>query len=302
VIPGFFLFAIFFLLQLLPSMARTDPLPQNLELSAEGNFIILAQVEGRPVRLRVDPGSGGIVLNLRTARAIGISDSGQPLQALVGPVLVNARARRGRLAIGEWRGRRPVRWFDREIVAEADGIIGLNELPYRMTTLHLRPGHPGQRALTFAVEPNEYHGLVYHQRFAGETLSFVFGLRRRETLASAASGAHLASLFGGTWQGDAFMAPAILSVLRPMRQMQFANPVAVGDLRLGAMLVRTADFRGAFVLPEDPSADPNEVVVTGRTARSRARLMVAFGSDQLSHCSRLQYDNVNRRLTIYCDP
>jgi len=299
---GFLLFAIFILLQILPSAARTAPLSQSLELSAEGDFIILAELEGRPVRLRVDPASGGILLNLRTARALGISDSGVPLHALVGPVRIEGRARRGRLAIGGWRGRRPVRWFDRDIIAGADGIIGLNELPYLMTTLHLRPGHPGQRALTFAVEPSEYYGLVYHQRVAGETLGFVFGLRRHETLATAAAGAHLARHFSGAWLGDAFVAPATFSVLRPLRRMEFANPIAIGDLRLGAMLVRTADFRGAFVLPEDAPSDPSEIVVTGRQARSRARLTVAIGSDQLSHCSSLQYDNVQSRVTIYCNP
>ena len=254
------------------------------------------------MRLRVDPASGGILLNFRAAQALGISGSGQPFHALVGPVRVDGRARRGRLAIGGWRGRRPVRWFDRDIVADADGVIGLNELPYRMTTLHLRPGRPGQRALAFAVEPSEYYGLVYRQRFGEETINFVFGLRRPEALASAAAGAHLASHFGGTWLGDAFVAPAILSVPRPLRRMRFANPVSIGDLRLGAMLVRTADFRGAFVLPEDASSDPNEIVVTGRQARSRARLTVAIGSDQLSHCSSLHYDNAHRRVTLYCDP
>jgi hypothetical protein len=84
--------------------------------------------------------------------------------------------------------------------------------------------------------------------------------------------------------------------------MAFASPVAIGDLHLGAMLVRTADFRGAFVLPEDESSDPSEILVTGRQARSRARLTVAIGSDQLSRCSSIQYDKVLGRLTIYCDP
>ena len=171
-----------------------------------------------------------------------------------------------------------------------------------MTTLRLRPGHPGQRALIFAVEPSEYYGLVHRQRFARETLDFVFGLRRPEALATAAAGAHLARQFGGAWRGEAFMAPATFSVVRPLRRMAFANPIAVGDLRLGAMLVRTADFRGAFVLPEDASSDPSEIVVTGRQARSRARLTVALGSDQLSRCSSIQYDNALGRLTIYCDP
>jgi hypothetical protein len=299
---GCLLVAIFLLLQNLPSAARPAPLAQSLELSADGGFIILAELEGRAVRLRVDPASGGILLNLSTARRLGISDSGSPLHALVGPVRVDGRARRGRLAIGGWRGRRPVRWFDRDIVPEADGLIGLNELPYRMTTLHLRPGRPGRRALVFAVEPSEYYGLVYRQRFAGETLDFVFGLRRPETLATAAAGAHLARHFSGAWLGDAFMAPATFSVVRPLRRMAFATPVAIGDLRLAAMLVRTADFRGGFVLPEDASADPSEIVVTGRQARSRARLTVALGSDQLSRCSSIQYDNLLGRLTIYCDP
>ena len=264
--PPSLLFAIFLLLQGLPSAAGAAPLAQSLALSADGDFIILAELEGRPVRLRVDPASGGILLNLRYRPETG-NQRIRPARSMRwwGRFGSMAGQGRGRLAIGAWRGRRPVRWFDRDIVPEADGLIGLNELPYRMTTLHLRPA----RARPARADVRGRAQRILRPRLSSAPCRGDARFRLR------ASPARDACHGGGRCApGNAFQrrmagrclpgARHYISVLRPLRRMQFANPIAIGDLRLGAMLVRTADFRGAFVLPEDASSDPSEIVVTGR--------------------------------------
>jgi hypothetical protein len=256
------------------------------------------------LRLRVDPGVGRIILNPSAAAAAGIRGSMFGAQAQIGPVRIPGQTSLKRIAIGRWRTARRVVWFQRDVVAGADGLIGIGMLPYASTTLRLRAPSPGERAVVLPVVPDDSQGLVYRHPVGTERVRFHFRLFHPDSLATASAGAHLASLHGGTWAGEAVERPLMLGVVRPVRPMRFASPVSLAGFAIGELLVRTADFRGNYVLPTDPAAaaaaDPDEIVVTANIGRGRAILTVSLGHDRLGRCSSLVYARAARTLTLNC--
>ena len=276
------------------------PVRAPLVVTAEQDFIVPVEVNGRLLRLRLDPGTERIVLNPEAAAAAGLDGSMFGVAAMVGPVRVNGRTSLTRVAIGDWRERRRVMWFSRPVVSGADGVIGMAMLPHPVSALRFREATADDRTITIPVAEDGQFGLLYRHPVGGETIQVSFRLWQPLTQATASAGAHLAAHHGGTWSGEAMERPVLLGVERPVRPMQFAAPLSFGGLRLDGLLVRTADFRGAFVLPSDPSADPDEIVVTGNVRRGRARLTVTIGNDVAGRCASVTYDRAAGTLTMVC--
>lgn len=286
--------------------AAAAPAPNtSITVDAENGFIIPVAVNGRMLRLRVDPGVARIVLNPSAAAAAGLDGSMFGARAQIGPIRIDGETSLTSVAIGPWRVHRRVMWFDREAVTGADGIIGMSMMPYENITIRMRDPAPGEQAIAIPVREDGQYGLVHRFEVGGETVRVPFRLFLPFSQATASAGAHLALHHQGEWAGEAAEQPVLLGILRPVRPMRFALPVSIGGLRIERLMVRTADFRGGYVLPSDapagaPPADPDEIVVTANVRRGRALLVVLIGADIAGRCSSVAYSHSAATLILTC--
>ena len=269
-------------------------------LSAEDGYLITVQVNGKPVRLRVETGYAGIVLNPEAAARVGLKPSIFENDIRVGPVRVQGESSVAAVTLGSSQHERRLVWFDRPITSVADGIINIADLPYERVTLQLRAAGPAEVATVLPMSPEIFWNLTYIQQVGNRKIAVRFLLEAPETLLTAAAGAHLAETHSGKWGGDAFQHPISLQVSRPVRPMKFNSDLSLGSLRIPRALVRTSDLRGKYVLPTEAEVDPNEIVVTGNRATSKASLNAIIGADNLSGCSSISYTRATRQLTLTC--
>mgnify|MGYP000894234712 CR=1 FL=1 len=276
--------------------------PTHRLIGAETGLTVAVTVNGQPLRLRVDPGSG-LMLNLEAARRIGLRGSMLAVSARVGPVRLRGHSKVARLRIGAWEGRRRFIWFDREVVEGADGTIGLADLPEDEVRMELGPVGPGQVHHVFAVESENMLGLVHRFRVRTQDAIMRFSFLPPDSQVTAALGAILAEAQGGDWNGEAREAPILFGVVRPLRPMRFARPLMVGGYGVAEINVRTSDWRGDHALPADEDeGDPSEMVVTGQRRGMRPLYRMTLGRDRLAACSSLLYSRPRQQLVLTCSP
>lgn len=275
---------------------------QSLTLEAGAPYVD-ARVNGHPVRLRVDPEAPGyILLNPGAVQRVGLRPSMTRARSYIGPVRLTGRTKSTTVTIATRTDERRIIWMDRDTVTDADGIISPADLPYERVTISMREAAAGERVATMAFTFEQSSGLVYRQRIGEQEVAFKIAGNNARTLATAAAGAVIGAAQGGMWAGPASDQPIRYGITRPTRPLALGTPMSVGGLPLSTMLVRTQDDRGNAVLPPENEADPDEMVVTANTGRSRARYVVILGNDWLSRCSSLTWDNGARLMTLSCRP
>lgn len=272
----------------------------DLVVDAASNFLVDARINGHPVRLRVDPETSGyVILNPETVARIGLRRSMLGSRTRIGPVRLTGSSKVAEVAIGGVTGNRRVVWIDRPAVAGADGLIGPADMPYDRVTFTLGATRGGEATFVLPMEYERSFGLFFPLTLGERAFRFQFSLTKPATLATAGAGAHLASLYGGSWTGAARDQAIEFGVVRPVRPLALRQPLDLQGFRLGELLVRTGDNRGNLSLPPEPDADPDEAVVTAGS-RQRAAFVVHVGMDRLAQCSRLVWDNAARRMTLNC--
>jgi hypothetical protein len=277
--------------------------PQGaLTLAPDSKYIVEAQINGHPVRLRVDSGYTGIVLNPGVAARIGLQRSIWENDVLVGPVRMQGETGVAPVTIGSAADTRRIVWFEQDITQQADGIINMAHLPYEQVTLQLRAERPGESDIVLATKPDGFWSITHHQEVGERLIEVRFGVDVPRTVVTASTGAQLANLYGGAWTGEAFAHRIGFFVERPVRPMAFRNVVTLGGMTLDQALVRASDWRGRNALPTDPPADPSEIVVTGDKGKTRAVYNAIIGQDLLSRCSSITYVGQSRVLTLRCLP
>lgn len=271
----------------------------ELRVTADGNYLIDATINGHPVRLRVDPETSGyVILNGATVERIGLRRSMIGSRAQIGPVRLDGSSKVAELSIGGVTGDRRMVWIDREMVAGADGLIGPADMHYDRVIFDLGLAGAGEAAFELPLDFARAGGLFFPLQLGEDLLRVHFSLIKPDSLATAAAGARLSELNGGQWAGDPREQVIHYGVSRPVRPLRLSRPVSLNGLLFSEFRVRTADNRGDLSLPPDPDADPDEVVVTG--SRQRARFDLTLGLDWLRQCSRLVWDNVGRKMTFHC--
>lgn len=287
---------------MIPSWPKAATPAGALTLAPESGYLVAAQINGHPVRLRVDPGYSGIVLNPDVAARIGLEPSIWENDVLVGPVRMQGETGVAPVTIGTATDTRRITWFDKTITPAADGIINMAHLPYENVTLLLQPERPGETDIVLPTQPDGFWSITHHQLVGDRKIEVRFGIDIPRTVVTASTGAQLANLHGGSWAGDAFPHAIGFFVERPVRPMGFARTVTLGGLPFNQALVRGSDFRGRNALPTDPPADPSEIVVRGDAGKTRAVYNALLGRDLLSRCSSISYANQSRVLTLRCLP
>jgi hypothetical protein len=285
------------------AFAAASPAASNeLTLDASSGFVIPVEVNGRTLRLKVDAGTPGyVVLNPQAAQAAGLKGSLLPVTAKIGPVKLEGKTRATGVVISGLRMRKRVVWLDRNIVEGADGVISPRELPHDRVEFRFGPERPGEVASEIPTAFRMDRGVHHLYEVAGRKVEISLSNVDPASFATASAAALLAASNGSKWAGEVEARPILFGVERSVRPMRLDRPVLLGRFEVRNFLVRTGDDRGAYSLPTDPAADPDEIVVTGsRKSKQKARVALDLGVDRLGRCSRMIYDKLAQRLTLWC--
>lgn len=274
----------------------------TLDLPAGSGYVVSVEVNRQPLRLRVDPGGfAEIALNPAAAERAGLQTSSSSLIGMVGPVKLRGRFAKAPLTVNGSRFRAKFIWFNRTVFEGVDGVISPSLLPYEQVNFLL----PGKRSVgTTTILPIRLHsqlGIMHDLSVSGSKVPVRLTLIEPHTTATAAAGAIIAAQQSGSWAGAATPYRVRWKVERPVRPMRLQHHLAVGPLTIDRLLVRTADYRGKHQLPQEQSADPSEIVITGsRPSRQKALVVLTLAADRLLKCSFLQYHHKQRQLRLTC--
>jgi hypothetical protein len=276
---------------------------------ASSDFIVDAQMRGRPLRLKVDPGAPWFVLlNGSVAKSFRLVGTRSATLA-IGPMKLKGKTRSEKFTFTGTEARRPVMWLKGEVVKGADGVINPAHLPWDLVKMRLKAPRPNEQQIELVMRFDKERGLYHEYSFGGQTILTRFTLADKLTTATGAAASVIAKRRNGIWKGDPFTYPVRYGVTRPVRRMVLGQPLSVNGFMLSKMAVRIMDDRGDYRLPvqELPvtvgEQDPDEdILIIGKQRKifGAPHFWLMIGSDDLSRCSNISYNNRTRRLLLSC--
>jgi hypothetical protein len=286
--------------------------PEALLVHADAPVPVL--INGRPATLALSTGSvDHVTLNVEAVRRLQIRLEARGYDAhlnMGGVRVLTGRHGGGWLRVGERRAAQKVHWFDGASPLPRDGTIGPLAFPHRQVTVNLRQGIGRVITLPLAGSIDSCgYGLVAGPGY-GFGLAVDVRTRRSLPLVSAATGADLASALGGRLEGEPWEEEIVMGLRRPVRKLVLQRPLMIGHLRIDAVAMRVGGRRDTVSLlaegqraVRDANADPEEMVVIGRTALSRQVARVLHLSrtqlDELG-CVNISYDKRARQMALAC--
>jgi hypothetical protein len=278
-----------------PAAAQT-----SITLSADPVPIINAEINGRPVRLEVDPRfPRGVALSTAAAERLRVRRV--PLLAINIGIEGSDSTMRGRLArpritfpggaeLDTESTRAFAGIFPAPVSTRADGVIGPDALPYDIVTITLGPEQPGARDIVFPFGEDD-SAWAPQADVGGQRMRIVFGLGDRASVFNRPA----ARLFDGSGAimaaGEVAAVPLILGLNTLMQPVETA--LTVEGLSLSPSYARTnAPLLG--VIEEDA------LVVSAEDRDWPASLML--GRAALSRCSFIRVDRRARQMTLRCAP
>ncbi len=280
-------------------IAADDPDQGALVVSESA---VAAHVQGQAARLRVDPGAPSMpVFNPDFAARAGFKPGWIGTIAQVGPVRIPGKSAVVTIAMGGAQFKRRATWFAAPFLTDADAEMGPGGVPDPVVRFDLHSARPGERSVSVPLADFGWSGMGLWAAIGEARIRVTFSLDRKSSLATAGAGAAIAAEHGGRFEGVAAMEPIALGVERPARRLALETPFTVGPFVLDGLLVRVADFGSTAGVPDAnaPEPDPDEIVVTGRR-KSKQKLTLEIGRDQLDRCSSLLFDKRRMILTFTC--
>lgn len=285
----------------------TTPSATSIEtaLDSQSDYIVKAEVRSRPIRLKVDPGAPFFVLlNDKIAKELRLVGTKAATLA-VGPLRLKGSTRSEKFTIGGVTKSKPVMWVKGQSIAEADGVINPANLPSDRITLRLRESRPNEQQIRLKMRFDRQRGLYHEFDYGGQLIFTRFTLADELTTTTGAAASVIAKRRNGMWDGGPFVHPVRFGVPRPVRRMVLGETLSVNGFPLKDFAVRIQDDRGSYLLPEKEmptEVDKDGIVVTGKNKRSYGapHFWLMIGSDDLSRCSSISYDNNARQLLLSC--
>lgn len=269
------------------------------ERVATGDGIVSATLQGKPVRVRIDPAAPAMpVFDQASADMAGMKPGMFGATFRVGAVKLSAHTGVATLAID--RGapfKRRIAWAGARFNPHADGAIGPGGLPDKVVRFALAPSRPGERTLVLPMEGGGW-GVRSARVLVGGTPVFVsFDPQMARSIATAAAGVAIAAANRGTVAGGIVPSPIGFGIERPTRMLTLADPLVIGPATIRQLAVRVSDGGPAGALP-DADADPDEVIVLAKGKPGRAALKL--GADALGRCSSLIFDEGRKEIRLTC--
>ena len=283
----------------------SDPGSQTI-LDSSSNYVVQAEARGRSLRLKVDPAAPFyVVLNDKIAKELRLVGTKAATLA-VGPMRLKAATRNEKLTIGGVTASKPVMWVKGQSLADVDGVINPANLPGDRVTLSLQAAGPNEQVIELPMRFDRQRGLYYEFDYGGQLILTRFTLSDALTTTTGAAASVIAKRRRGQWEGGPFVHPVRFGITRPLRRMVLGETLSVKGFPLNRFAVRIMDDRGSYLLPDkELSATPEDedgIIVTGRNKRNYGapHFWLMIGSDDLSRCSSISYDNRAKRMILSC--
>lgn len=278
------------------ALAAARPAPV---LVVRGDGLMPATVNGTAGRMRITPWAPAApTLNPDFAERAGLRGGLFGVAVKVGPVRVSGKSGVMRLDIGGVAFRRRVVWFDRRYEPQGDGAAGPGGLPAEVIRFELRAAQPGERTVSLPLVQKLFQPTYAKITVGGRDVTVLFDPQHQRTLATAGAGSAIAAALGGQLAGEQSQAEVAFGIMRPIRTLRLARPLAIGPLAFDAIAVRIGDA-GSVAGIADADADPDEVVVTAKS-ESRRRDVVIVGRDALARCSSIVFDKPAKAIRLTC--
>lgn len=270
-----------------PAAAQT-----SITLRAEPSPIVEGEINGRPVRLEVDPRfPAGLALSRWAAQRLRVQQV--PLLGIGIGIEGSESALRGRIARPRllFEGRASRAWagvFGAPVSTRADGVIGPGALPYDIVTIVLNPEPPGARDIVLPLEDAD--DWTVRTEVAGQPLRVSFNVVTSASVfnRTASRAFDAAGLIPAA--GNVAETPLILGLRTMMQPVEtelsvFGLPVRPAFARTNAPLLGATEEDAIVVQAESGNAPP-PILVLGRSA--------------LSRCASISVDRRSQQLTLRC--
>lgn len=261
--------------------------------------VLQFEIDDQPVALEVAPdGAGNPVLSAALARRLGLKGSMVAGVHMVGATRVEAESNLVRIDFGDGkRKKRRIFFLDADWHHLGEGRMGPSSLPEPIITYRLRNPVAGEREITLPLVEHDRAGLFTRFPVGDRDFPAYFTFDRAETMANASAGAVLAQAFGGRMEGESRTIPIELGIDRPVRHLVFPEGLALGELPLSRLVVRSQDTGSTKLIPDEDS-DPNEIVVRGGKLKIAPQLWI--GTASLEACSTLTFDRAEELVRLSC--
>jgi hypothetical protein len=286
--------------------AQPTALPQELVL--EGDNIITLWVNGEPLRMEVTADSfGAPVINSEVAARLALVPT-QQRGWQFGSVIVRGLSAVVDMDFGAGPAPTLVSWAERFASRKADGVIGVQSLPYKRVTFLLGTPAGDEIMHRFAIKRS---GRAVDERIGTEVMAgkqrlmMIFAQQRPENLVTAPTANFIATHQEGGFEAlSDGIAVMNFAVERPTRMMRLAVPIMLGELPVDRFAVRVEDYgkprRVGEIGENDPRFAPGNITVSRRKGRGKPDLLTRIGRDQIAHCSSLTYDLEASEIRLSC--
>lgn len=290
-----------------PAMLPSPKVADELVLPPD--HIITVMIDGVPLRLQVTAeASGPAVVNPQIAARLGwiarferLWDfgEGEPFRTVGLSRVVRFDEREGYL---------PLVWGLGWASKQADGVIGIHQLPYKRITFPIADPRGDERVQRFPlvrIGGARNVTIGTHVETGSRPLSAFFTFERAVNVITAPTAEFIATRFdGGFLPGSEGVVELDFGVQRKTRTMRIARPLELGDLLIDHFAVRYSDYgkakRVGEIAPNDPRFDPKEIIVSRRKPKGKVDYLTRIGRNQIAHCSQLTYDFEMKEILLTC--
>lgn len=274
------------------TMANAD----ELDLPANGQAVIRADLDGKPVTLRVDlDAPNGVMLNPGAAARLSLRGGLFGARARVGPVMLRGAFARKTINVNGRPVKTLIVWFDRDYAAGVDGVISPALLPYDVVRFTgSAPSHGQPVSLPITIEQS---GITTPVQVGGSVIRARFSLSRPHSATNATGGHLIGETFGAKPVGEARDVEIAYGVRRPMQHYVLLRPLPIGSANLGEMDVRVT--ANSPTIASD-GVDPDEIVVVARTGKPAINILTV-GRDTLAKCNSIILDRRSKKVVLNCE-
>lgn len=275
----------------------SPPLGGELRLPL-GNPVVIARIGDVSLRLRVDfDQRDAIELNPAAAARLAIPFVTAE-DAEVGRVRLPRRLAIAKMTVAGQEAEIQLATHDRDCCEAADGAIGVSLLPFEVVRLTGAQG-TADAARSFQMVYSKETGLEIRQPTAAGPVMIQFSLHRPGVIATKSAGAILARAHDGQLDPASADIAGPFGITRPGRNMTLGTPVRLAGFLVKRMQVRTADFGGRRMFPQD-APRRGDIVVRKRVRAQLEWPSVLLGREFLSDCSEILYWTQSRMISLRC--
>jgi hypothetical protein len=261
---------------------------------------IQSSISGQRVTLRVDADfTDGVILNKSVAAQLRLKKSLIMGGLRIGPVELDAPSDSARVAfMGGAPAKKRIHWFLKDVFSGTHGVVSPGQLPY--TRVIMKDEGTGSALASLPVrKPGKwgFSGGFAELAVSADTVGIGLAFDRESTIISADAWELFRIQNSGRVIGKPIEKVVRYGIQRPLVEVSFDKPINVGGIMIRRAFVRNS---GPIASAESPSEDSEEIIVTARKKNAKKRLNISIGSDALSICETIIFDNSASKLLLSC--